>query len=874
VSTFETPGSGGDIKRARGISSFLPPWQRAGMRGYSIALGVLILAFVVTFAFLAVRRHLALESNGMDLGNVNQALWNTARGDFLAFTNMAPLRSRLALHVEPVLLLFVPLYWLGWGGPVALLILQAVVVGLGAWPLFRLAHLVLCGGGSAASIGETVPLGRAGAWLALIFPLAYLLMPALEAAVLYDFHAVTMAPTFLLFAFYYLETGRPGRFALAAVLAMACKEDMALTVAMLGLYALVTRRWRFGLPALLGGVLWFLVALQVVQPAFSPTGGNIHATRYIWLGRDLSDVLETVLRRPGVVWEHVWQRASLPAYLAGLLLPTTFLAALSPLTWLPTLPTLAINLLSSDPFTWRLEEFHYAAPLAPFVIISALWGIRAVVGRVARRWRRGAYYVLLGACGLLLLGALGYHYMRGFSPLARPFRLPPLTAHTARAQEVFAQIPPEAALFAQSNLNPHVSGRRILYQSPQLLTELLQSGTCCLGGALPAPEYLLFDVSTLVNQDDFQGQVIAALMRGGGWELVVAEDGFLVLRALPSAPPVAPDQLPSAFYDFARAGDELPRHPLTANFGDALRMVGFDLRFNRAEEVQVVLFIEALRPLDENYFIALYLVDEWGTLRGATTVDQPVLVWRPTSRWQVGERMRIVFNTLPWYTRTMTGYRLAVGVMHGRDPWQPGTRLRPHPVTDARYAWRLPGKGTLLELARFHHVFGMPEGGPVERLWRVPRPAYQVDASLGNLVRLVGYDLRPVTCDEEATLTPGCWFGIVLYWQAQQNMAQDYTVFVHVVTRTEAGEERLLAQRDTMPDSAAYPTRNWQAGEVVIDPVRVLLPRDMPTGAFDLLVGMYDPASLQRVPVVGAAGEVLDDKVVLRAALRVPAPLR
>ena len=842
-----------------------------------IVLGLLVVAFIVTFAFLAIQRHRALESNGMDLGNVDQALWNTAHGDFMAFTNMAPLRNRLALHVEPILLLFVPLYWLGLGGPVALLLVQAVVVGLGAWPLFQLARRALGGEAPTPSSQAAILSDRVGTWLALVFSLAYLLMPALEAAVLYDFHAVTMAPTFLLFAFYHLEMRRPGRFALAAVLAMACKEDMALTVALLGLYALVTRRWRFGLPALLGGILWFVVALGVVQPTFSPTGGNIQAARYAWLGRDLPTVVETLLQRPEVVWQHVWQRANLPAYLSGLLLPTGLLAALSPLTWLPALPTLAINLLSDNPFTWRLEEFHYAAPLTPFVLLSALWGIRAIiVVRMVCRWRTAARYVLFGACAWLLISALSYHYMRGFSPLARPFRLPPVTAHAQRAQEVFAQIPPEAVLFAQSNLNPHVSGRRILYQDPQLLTELLQGGSCCFGSTLPPPDHLLFDVSTVVNQDDFQRQVIIALLKQGGWEPLVAEDGFLLLRATPSAPPIEPDQLPPAFTDFVRLKDVLPQHSITANFGDALRLVGFDLHFNRTEEVQVALFMEPLRPLSGDFFIALYLLDEWGALRGATTVDQPALVWYPTSRWQVGERVRIVFNTLPWYTRDMPAYRLALGVMRGRDPWQPGIRLTPHPVVDAHYALRLPNEGTLLELARFSQVFGMPEGGPVERSWHVPRPQYQVNASLDGLIRLVGYDLRPPTCDDETSLTAttACWFGIVLYWQAQRDVPQDYTVFVHVIGKTGTGEERLLTQRDAMPDNGAYPTHNWRAGEVVADPVRVPLPREMPTGAFDLFIGMYDPVSRERLPVISAAGEVLDDKVVLRAALNVPAQQR
>jgi len=37
-----------------------------------------------------------------------------------------------------------------------------------------------------------------------------------------------------------------------------------------------------------------------------------------------------------------------------------------------------------------------------------------------------------------------------------------------------------------------------------------------------------------------------------------------------------------------------------------------------------------------------------------------------------------------------------------------------------------------------------------------------------------------------------------------------------------------------------------------------------------LFVGMYDPVSQERLPIVGTNGEVLDDKVVLRAVLNVP----
>ncbi|MCB0182336.1 MAG: DUF2079 domain-containing protein, partial [Anaerolineae bacterium] len=166
-----------------------------------IILTLLIAVFAIFFSVLSIQQHRAFLTNGLDLGNVDQALWNTAQGRFLQFTLMAPVESRLALHVEPILLFFVPFYWLNLGRPELLLIVQATVVALGAWPLYQIALIHL-----APSLSPTPnsPLSIINYQL-LIIPAAYLLLPTLQSAVLFDFHAVTMAPTFLLFAFLALE---------------------------------------------------------------------------------------------------------------------------------------------------------------------------------------------------------------------------------------------------------------------------------------------------------------------------------------------------------------------------------------------------------------------------------------------------------------------------------------------------------------------------------------------------------------------------------------------------------------------------------------------------------------------------------------------
>ena len=63
-----------------------------------------------------------------DLGNMAQAVYNTAHGRFLEITtgDLEPRQmSRLGSHVDPILALFA-LPWLVWPSPVMLLVLQAV----------------------------------------------------------------------------------------------------------------------------------------------------------------------------------------------------------------------------------------------------------------------------------------------------------------------------------------------------------------------------------------------------------------------------------------------------------------------------------------------------------------------------------------------------------------------------------------------------------------------------------------------------------------------------------------------------------------------------------------------------------------------------
>lgn len=97
-----------------------------------------------------------------------------------------------------------------------------------------------------------------------------------------------------------------------------------------------------------------------------------------------------------------------------------------------------------------------------------------------------------------------------------------------------------------------------------------------------------------------------------------------------------------------------------------------------------------------------------------------------------------------------------------------------------------------------------------------------------------------------------------LFWQAQANIINNYTVFVHLI----APDGQLLQQRDQQPQNGFFPTSFWQAKQTIADNYQLDLPSDAPTGRYELRVGMYDATTGQRLPV-NRNGEPIGDSLLL-----------
>jgi uncharacterized membrane protein len=687
--------------------------------------GLLIVAYGATFAWLALMRHASFDSAGFDLGVYDQVVWNTLHGRPFFYTATGQPLLHLSNHASPILLLIAPLYLI-YSGPQTLLVVQAAAVGLGGLPLFWFARERL-----APPQGILVGLSLLS---------AYLLFPPLQVVTLSDFHPPALAVAFLAWAFYGVLRRRPALALVAAILAMACKEQIPLVVVTLGLYALVVQRtWRLGL-ALIGlGAAWFVAVMYWIIPAFSVTGDHIFLEYYAALGKTPLEIVVTAVTRPALILATLWQPEKL-LYLRDLLLP---FAAL-PLVGLPALlvglPAFGVNLLSANPAMYDATRGHYAADVAPWVAWGAALGVITLLRLVERIQPGGQRAASLALSALLVGVALTWQVWHGYSPLALDAPRWSISDHDRLAQRFLAQIPPDAPVAAQGELFPHISDRMIAYHLPDVNDA----------------DYVWVDVAATtqtIHPSDLKRSV-DRLLESGEFGVLDAADGYLLLRR-----GLTQREIPDAFYDFARVATPAPQYPLQVDFDDQLRLLGFDvLDSPRRAETSVRLYWQALQPPRRKVRLYPFFLDADGKVVEDTS-QRPLVtqLWYPPRRWRVGETVSA--TTLPW--RLGDRWSLGVGVLDGSDWNDRAARLT---VTETTLPPDSPLEGRALEGGSWVRLATFERRNRTLTLLSSPDvttpPSHPLRADLGGRMLLLGYDLSPTPA------RPGDALTVTLTWQA------------------------------------------------------------------------------------------------------------
>ncbi len=293
---------------------------------------------------------------------------------------------------------------------------------------------------------------------------------------------------------------------------------------------------------------------------------------------------------------------------------------------------------------------------------------------------------------------------------------------------------------------------------------------------------------------------------GGGVRLLPAI--FLAALALLApvlwiAPAYRPPDLPIPA--------EIP-NPLKATFGDEFRLLGYDLHPSALEPgdtVNLVLYLETLRPPTRDWSLFVHLVDDLEIIlaqddryprQGLVRATQ----LRAGERWAEIVRLRVPETAVaPARLTLMAGFY------------------------DLRTGERMPvaGQADSLRFVSFGELALRPHPGPY------PNP---VSYRFGDRIELVGYEMAP------RRVRPGETVVLTLYWKSLGPTEHDYTVFTHILEPPQT----IWGQEDRPPTP---PTSQWRRGEVYRETYHLTVKPETPGGFYEVEIGLYRPDTGERL---------------------------
>ena len=302
---------------------------------------------------LAVSRYYALSSSHFDLGIFLSWFTNIVEhGEsgrvFLGHAHTASLPFLLFIEIIPFKFV----------AP-AIVSLQAIALATPIWFLYR-----RFGNYAAFAFALYVPL-----WVNNYF----------------DFHFDHLAVPLLLWFFLSATDGKAWWAAAAAVLLMLVKEPFALQTMSCGAFLLWSsvsdnrsNRNRYmlaGLFLVIIGAAYFYFTTQYLIPYFSGgSRGALDTGAFAWMGQSLGQILSYIMTHPTAIIAEIISTPGKLFYLFVIFGLLAFIPLLAPSYLIPTLPLLAIAMLSRLPNYYDYNS-HYTAGLIIPVLFAFIHGL-------------------------------------------------------------------------------------------------------------------------------------------------------------------------------------------------------------------------------------------------------------------------------------------------------------------------------------------------------------------------------------------------------------------------------------------------------------------------------------------------------------------
>lgn len=262
-------------------------------------------------------------------------------------------------------------------------------------------------------------------------------------------------------------------------------------------------------------------------------------------------------------------------------------------------------------------------------------------------------------------------------------------------------------------------------------------------------------------------------------------------------------------------------------FGDDIHLLGYRLEadtFYEDDWMIASLIWQVDETPDDDYSMFLHLIEDDGDRVGMKdlvigTVSYPTT---PMTQWEAGSVfMEEVAINIGDAQQIPSSPTLWVGVYDEQT-------LRRLPVSDASGS---AFDNDAAALGEFRVIREQVEPASI--------PVVETTVQFADAVALYGYTL------EANMLGPGGSTNLTLFWDVAAPTPFQVSILIHFVD----AQGQVVAQADGPPLQGLLNSTLWRAGDRWDDLHSISLPADVPPGEYQLLVGMYNWQSGERLPI-------------------------
>ncbi len=579
-------------------------------RGFSIrnfwvewSIYIMMLLFFVVIFTMINQQYATFDTRSSDLDRFIQGMWNTLNGRFLYSTIEE--RSILGGHFTPYFILISPALYI-WPDPRVFSIIQTAGLAIAGFFFYLI-------------VKEKHPV------LAPFIALAFFLNPSLHQIGLLELRRITLAVPYLAFALYGLSIKNKKFVAIGLIMALLCKENVALPMALVGLYyVLFERDWKFGGFLMVFAIGWVIMVLTIINPIVDPqyvlAENSLDAYRglnyFAQYGSTPQEILIYLISRPGDIFAYILDSEA-QIGLMRLFIPLGIvLPFLSPRIALLTIPNLLYMLLGSYELMHRLDVWYVTIPLV------------ILFGAICVRVREFDSKLATTVVTLLFIFTVWGYSQFSYLPFGGRYNSVRniVTEHHETASKAMGMVPSNAKLATQSAFTPHLAMREELFLYPWLP----RSGE-------PMDYYLL--------DRNLKSYPLNEIERNESIDNLIADPSLVIEAEV------------DGIYLFNLDGEPNPSKTVNQIWNEAILLDRFELavsdedgmfktesslsQLNAGDTVRVTLYWEATGNPDVDRTVSVRLQS------GEQLVSQHDMVpsngARPTSWWEAGWSFRDVY---------------------------------------------------------------------------------------------------------------------------------------------------------------------------------------------------------------------------------------